>query len=319
MEKSDIEKFLQVFFPYVHQREDWLKENGTNLVHYTSAEAAMNILRTKEIWLRESTCMNDFMEVQHGIDCLSAAYNTHENGKKFQAALNGIFGGITKDVEAKFNESVGLLKSETYLMCLSEHDPNENELGRLSMWRAYSANSGVAIVINTRAPLNDSGALNAFTLPVEYLSDADFADKLGRIAEAIQSEAAFIEKQGRETVANVIFNMLRFGAIATKHPGFKEEKEWRVVYSPKLTPSDHLVKDVKVINGTPQTIFKIPLKNIPERGLRGLEIPEMIERIIIGPTQFPLAMWKAFVTLLADAGVQNPESKVWTSRIPLRK
>jgi hypothetical protein len=50
-----------------------------------------------------------------------------------------------------------------------------------------------------------------------------------------------------------------------------------------------------------------------------IEIPSLINRIIIGPTQYPWAMWKAFVTLLSEAGVENAASKVFTSDIPLRR
>ena len=66
----------------------------------------------------------------------------------------------------------------------------------------------------------------------------------------------------------------------------------------------------------PQPIYKIPLRDIPEANLRA--IPGLINRIIIGPTQYPLALQEAFVQLLTEAGVSDPESKICVSDIPIK-
>jgi hypothetical protein len=80
-----------------------------------------------------------------------------------------------------------------------------------------------------------------------------------------------------------------------------------------------LIKEIQVIAGTPQPIYKIPLKDIPDEGFVGVEIPALLDRIIIGPTQYPWAVYEAFVELLADADVKEPTSKVFVSDIPLRQ
>jgi hypothetical protein len=94
--------------------------------------------------------------------------------------------------------------------------------------------------------------------------------------------------------------------------------EWRVVYTHELNTSTRLVRDVKVIDGTPQPIFKIPLKNVPEVGLTGVTLPELLERIIIGPTQNTQVIRDAFVELLTQSGVPDAGKKVFLSEIPLR-
>ena len=63
----------QLFFPYAIAQQERIRKEGTRFVHYTNAQAAMNILRTQEVWMRESSCMNDFMEVQHGYECVLEA------------------------------------------------------------------------------------------------------------------------------------------------------------------------------------------------------------------------------------------------------
>jgi hypothetical protein len=89
--------------------------------------------------------------------------------------------------------------------------------------------------------------------------------------------------------------MFWFAAISTKHPGFKEEKEWRVVHCPGIYPSNHLIRDIQPVKGVPQPIYKIPLKDIPDEGLTGINIPALVNRIIIGQTKYPLAMGEAFI------------------------
>ena len=95
--------------------------------------------------------------------------------------------------------------------------------------------------------------------------------------------------------------------------------EWRVVYSPSMEESQHLKKEIRVIRGIPQPIYKIPLKDIPDEGLIGIEIPALLDRIIIGPSQYPQVMYEAFCDLLSEAGVKEPREKVFVSYIPLRQ
>jgi len=60
-------------------REEFLKSMGTDWksqleaqaplsVHYTSAEAALSIIGDKRVWIRNTTCMSDFREVEHRFD-----------------------------------------------------------------------------------------------------------------------------------------------------------------------------------------------------------------------------------------------------------
>jgi hypothetical protein len=77
-------------------------------------------------------------------------------------------------------------------------------------------------------------------------------------------------------------------------------------------------KGNSIIQGTPQPIYKVPLEDIPEENLRGIEIPAFLERLIIGPTRDPLAVWEAFRDVLVECGVTNPDQKVIVSDVPLR-
>ncbi|MCF3630464.1 DUF2971 domain-containing protein [Thalassospiraceae bacterium LMO-SO8] len=261
--------------------------------------------------------MNDFSEVVHGQSCLRRAYNG-DIGKRFKELLNDIHPGMAEEFEKLADGWWRYFETESYIACVSEHLDDEDKFGRLSMWRAYSESTGVAIVLNNTPFLSPSDALKAYTSPVEYLAEDEFEHKFNEIILNIENNIQFLKEIPKDYIINFAFEMLRFSIYSTKHPGFKEEREWRVIYSPFLGASDKLVKSVEVINGVPQPVYKIPLKDYPDEGFVGAEIPQLIDRIIIGPTEFPDALREAFTMLLGDAGVESPESRVFVSNIPLR-
>ena len=257
------------------------------------------------------------MEIQHGLNCLLTAYKGKE-GQRLKAVLERMFQGISTEIEELFDGWMPHFQADTYITCVSEHADTEDTFGRLSMWRSYRDTTGVALVMNSRPFLSPSNALKAYTSPVAYLTNDELERELGHIAGGLSDNLDFLQAQDRQTIINHVFDVFKFAVLCTKHPGFQEEREWRVVYSPRLEKSNRLVKDIQVIGGTPQPIYKIPLQNVPEEGFVGAEIPELLDRIIIGPTQYPMAAFEAFEHLLSEAGVDQPASRIFISDIPLR-
>lgn len=313
----DSQRVRQIFFPYATAATDRVKSNGGRFVYYTTADVAARILTNKQIWMRNTMTMNDYMEVDHGLECLRSAFQS-EPGKAFDAALNACFPLLAEEIKDLFDTWVPYIRRDTFITCVSEHSADEDNLGRLSMWRAYGGRTGVALVLNGGVMFRESDALGAYASPVAYMNSVDFGDQFTQVAEAIHSEVEFVRILDREGLKNTVFNVLRFAALCTKHPGFREEREWRIVASPDMHPSHLLPKEVEVVRGTPQTVLKINLKNHPEKNLIGLTLPELLNRIIIGPCEFPDVMRRAFDQLLVDAGVPEPEQKIAVSDIPLR-
>ncbi len=266
--------------------------------------------------MRQSSCMNDYMEVEHGFRCLNAAYGTYRD--RIQTALDGAFPGFCEKLEARFNSWLPHIRSDSYICCVSEHDLDEDVIGRLSMWRAYGTRAGVGIVMNGAPFLRPTDALRAYTSPVAYLSSHQFESEFASLVERLEQNRDRIASLGEEMTIAYIFSTFRSAIVCTKHPGFREEREWRVVHSPLFEKSERIRTDVQTVGGTPQPICKIPLKDCPEEGLHGIEIPSLVDRIIIGPTQYPLAVYQAFVELLTQAGVTNAGQRVKISDIPLR-
>lgn len=311
-------KVLSIFYPYYLERCQAVIKENIRFVQYTSAEAAMNIIKKNEVWLRNSQCMNDYLEVEHGLNCLVAAFKNEENGKRFQSTLENIFPGIIKEVTGVFDGWLPHFKDSTYIACVSEHLPEEDKYGRLSMWRAYGGARSVAIVLNSKPFLAETDVFHAYTNPVSYQDPDKFNQEFGKLATRVEEESKFIEYIGRQSVVNYLFDVFKNIVICVKHPGFKEEREWRVVYNPILKESKYITSSIEAINGIPQEVHKIPLKNIPEGNFYGATIAELIELIIIGPNDHQLVMGKTFAKLLEEAGCKNPYEKIRYSGIPLR-
>lgn len=304
-------------FPKALESRRSIQQSGMRFVHYTSAEGAEGILKNSAVWLRSTTCMNDFSEATHGYKCLLKAWHG-DSGKAIRAALGSCHPGVAEQAGKEFDEITGTILNGSFIACFSVHDPKEDQYGRLSMWRAYCNPSGVAIVLNSTPFFARSDALKAYSSPVAYLDDREFSDAIQTIAANVEKEKALISSLDRQIVLQILKNMFRFAILCTKHPAFAEEREWRIVYTPDLFASDHIKRQVRTIRGTAQPVYDLPLKNIPEEGLTGIEIPELVHKIIIGPTQYGAAIRNALWFLLKDAGVTDPTSRLFFSDVPLR-
>jgi len=187
------------------------------------------------------------------------------------------------------------------------------------MWRAYGGSTGVALVLNNGPFLRPSDALKAYTSPVAYFSPEGFTQHFNKIVDAMEEHEDLLKELDYEELMGFVFHHFQYSILSTKHPGFKEEREWRIIYSPRLESSRHIRRDVETVRGTPQPVYKLPLQNFPEEGFTGATIPELLDRIIIGPTDHSFAAYEAFAALLEGAGVENAYEKVFMSDIPLRQ
>lgn len=308
------QKFAEIFLPSYLTRARKIREENGRFVHHTSAEAAFSIFKTGEFWLRNASCMNDVSEVRHGLDCLIKAYQDLRFGELLKHVLPDV-----QAFENYFGDRVHELLEFTYLACFSEHNDDEDKTGRLSMWRAYASGTGVAIVMNNRVFIEPSDALGAYTSPVEYMDKNEFAAALAQVGSNIIQNTAFLRDQPTDQMMHWLYGALRSFVLCTKHPGFREEKEWRVVFSPRM-PHPGIVRcEIEAINGIPQPVCKIPLADIPEQSLIGADPRLLVDRIIIGPSQYESALYQAFVELLASKGIENAAQRVVVSDIPLRK
>jgi len=295
-------------------------EGDRPFVHYCDADAALSMIKSQEVWMRNVTWMNDESEITHGIERLISAYN-NTDGLLLKNILNKSFDGFTDQFEYHFSAWMDDFRQETYITCLTEQLEDEDLIGRLSMWRAYGRKNAIAFVLDPGPFLRPSDALKAYTSPVAYLNQPAFDVEFRELVSNIEQEIEWLSTIGRDHVYNNLFAAFRFAILCTKHPAFKEEKEWRIVYQPNFqsAPEGRILEEYRSIGGSPQRIFKIPLTNHPNEGLYGVSLPELLRYLIIGPGQDVDSLRREFIRLLMVAGVPDAASKVVASNVPLRR
>lgn len=319
LSRDEIVKLEEIFTPHaVMQRKQHIGR-GYRFVHYTSADSALKIVKSKRMWLRNVTCMSDYKEVEHGLDMLNLVLKKQGKDGPFMSAIASVGNGLLDDAIALFNRWLPVTRGDTYIACLSEYWGDvHDERGRLSMWRAFGQGPRVAIVL--RPPIDTSKAdpLNVVFSPVAYLEQDDVSNVFLSVTDAITKNLSFLRSLKRESIVDALFRTFLASALCLKHPGFHEEREWRLMYLPKRDPSPLLRSKTESIGGVPQLIYEMPIDKSASAQLADIDLPKIIEKIIIGPTDYPTAVYEAFAAELTNIGVPDPKDKIKISNIPLR-
>lgn len=312
------EEIRRIFFPHTDRRTKAVQDEQSRFVYYTSAETACKIITNEEIWMRSTSTMNDYMEIEYGLQCLSEAY-TAQPGQNFRKMLDSIYDGSSKGATDNFNSWMPGIRDDTYITCVSEHQDHEDDNGRLSMWRAYGGNAGVALVLNANAMFVQNPELGIFASPVAYWTRMQIGDELQRISDLIELNRDLVKTLDRIDFEGMVFNMFRFAVLCTKHPGFAEEQEWRVIASPRMHSSPVVEKSIQTVGGIPQEVLRLQFKDRPDIGVSELKLSHLLNQIIIGPCEHPDVIKRAFESLLAQKGISKGAIRIVSSNIPLRQ
>ncbi len=311
-----------LLLPNKWQEDDGLDPANTPIAHYTTAETAMKMIKSEEIWLRNVRVMNDYSEIAYGLDLMARAWDSTA-GEVFKQVANSCFSGVIDLLD----RSLGLAQRtwpylDHHIACFSIHDSAEDQRGRLSMWRAYG---GIALVFRLSekvAAANANNPLGVHLLKVDYSDSVEAVAILQRAAKAIDQNRNFVQGHRPEEFMQAVTQMICSTAVATKHPGFKEEAEARIYFHPSADPKSALKTNGKIecIKGIPQMIYPLSLRTNSQNGngLPGVDLQSILDKIIVGPTDQPDVVRKAFVDLLKDAQVPDADRKVVVSNIPLR-
>lgn len=316
------ERLISVFMPQSAALREGLRSSGGLLAHYTTAENALRILKGQQIWLRNVRFMNDFSEVQHGLNMLRRFFSPTEpdlGRESFFSALNAIQPNLVENAIGQFNGILDRVENQTYISCLSVHHPHENELGRLSMWRGYGRGAApVAIVIKTHTMARFTDALGVFSSPVIYQDQDAFFEVMRALPQRVIANEEFLRSVDANWLTHMLFQSLLAYSISQKHRGFAEEQEWRMLHILGHHSIGVLEQDVEAVGGTPQNILKLKLKNPETMPDAAISVPELLERIIVGPSEFPDGIAEGLIKVLEKLGVQDASDRVVISKIPLR-
>lgn len=313
----DLQKHKEIFFPIALAAKDRVKQAGHRFAYYTTADVAYQVIKNKRMWMRSTTTMNDYLEIQYGRTLLLEAIRGPV-GEKLKSVIDACHPNLFQEVWQQVVAWLPGFNFGTFITCVSEHDAAEDDLGRLSMWRAYGGKTGVALVFNGEVFDMQTDALGAYSSPVSYFNQREFTESLESLTSNIEDNSGYVAGLDAEIVKRTLFTIFRFAVLCTKHPGFAEEREWRIVASPALQGGGLLESEIAIVRNVPQPILKIPLEDYPEHGISGLAIPTLINRVIIGPCEFPHVTTSAIWTALQHAGIEDPSKLIYESNIPLR-
>ncbi len=312
---NSLQDIESIFMKWLLQRNNDLADNNKKLVHYTSSENALNILAGGKLWMRNPSCMNDYSELQHGMREINNFFFDEKGNLKPLGASRDALSIIDRAI-TKFNETWSKLSLSDFIFVasLSEKQEDEDSIGRLSMWRAYGGNNGVALELNN--PPKTPG-LNVFLHPVIYSSD-ELKSILNELMEDIETNLSLLQGADQNEVIDLLVLTLLFLVVCKKHEGFKEEREWRIIYVLNLIPS--IVKspisiNSVAVNGVSQLVAKLPIDG---GSIPNINLKNMLHRILIGPTQFPSQQAMSFIHTLNEQGIPNAGEKVVSTGIPLR-
>lgn len=290
------------------------------LAHYTSVAVLDLMMGNDEIWFSHPLYMNDLEELRFG---MIEGANVFRGNGELRAAFEDehIYMQLIAHFNYLFNEFDEKHVFDTYIMCLANHDPQDTD-GLLSMWRGYGAGgSGVAIVFDT-AKINASEDSPFIIGPVRYETTADrlgwMDAKMKAIAELLTGTTP--NDEDLYHIAYHWIERLKLFSLFTKHKGFHEEQEWRIVYMNERDKAGRL-KDMQSYAITPRGVEpKLKFKVQPLEGLFGehLSLEGIVDRIILGPTTSTAIAKNAVKRLLQKRGKPDLAEKITPSTIPFR-
>ena len=301
---------------------DYLADEKPLLAHYTTVQTLEKILLNNELWMANPLFMNDHEELRWGIQNGVDEFYQNEAIRSYLEETNSLeeFSFQVNWQLEKFDKEQAF---DTYIFCLSRHTRGDQD-GKLSMWRGYGAQGdGVAIVFDTsKMPQDEESPL--LVAPVAYASHADRHKKLKELADHFARIISEIRISGRDEFFQAVywlFERLKLFAIYTKHEGFIEEQEWRVVYMPHRD-TEKLFHDRRhyITNGRgvePKLRLKFG-RNEP--GLHpDLNFDELVHEIILGPSHASILAEKSIKRMVELLKRDALVEKIRASGIPFRR
>jgi len=318
------EQVWDKFWVHLHSDIDELQEFphvAPLLAHYTSLENLENILRSEQLWLSNPLEMNDLEEVRFGVSHGIRILNQNQRLQNALAtkARRLAFQMWLEEITDKYSRD-GVL--DLYVTCFSLHEPADDGDGRLSMWRGYGNNGkGAAIVFDT----SEIAEVNESPLVLSCIHYASNERRLDWLEGKVESIAEFFEQHDvpdeyLKAAAEEIFRRICLFAVFSKHRGFDEEREWRLVYFKDKDSQNSRSDYLGYFNGSDglSPKLKLPLKAIPGVMSDSFCMATVISRIIIGPSASSPLTEVAVRRMLKSTRNEELIEKLSMSSIPYR-
>jgi len=290
------------------------------IAHYCSISTMESVLKNQQIWLSNPLLMNDIEEVRFGVLVSRERYQSHEGLK---AALKGLdkYEIFISYLESFFDDFSKNGALDVYIACFSKHSAEDND-GQLSMWRGYGANgNGAAIVFDT-SKLKEVPESPLIIGKVDYATREQRIEWIDSIIDIFSRlfVARNISDAELRAAALLLFERLLTFSLFTKHSGFHEEREWRVVYMGHRDSKKLLVNMIGYHIGPRGVEPKLKLELQPIDG--GVDdtasLDNLVHKIILGPTAASELHKKSVERMLEHMGRSELLDRLVASTIPYR-
>lgn len=291
------------------------------LAHYTSISTLESIVANDELWFSNPLFMNDLQELRFGINEGVNAFARHE-GIRSACGDDERYRVLADSFNHYFDEFGNRHALDTYVFCLSEHNGADSD-GLLSMWRGYGGNgNGAAIVFDTAKLEHKPGLVPLIISKVSYHSE-DVRREWIEIK--LDEFSRLLAKQGIATdklylAAYYLFERIKMFALFTKHHGFHEEKEWRVVYLRERDVEKRLDGMLHYAVGPRGIEPKLKFKVLPVDTMTStdLSLEKIVSQIILGPATSNRLAIESVRRMLQTRGKHQLADRVTASTTPFR-
>ncbi|MBE7369612.1 DUF2971 domain-containing protein [Ramlibacter pallidus] len=262
------------------------------LAHYTSIGTLERISQTGEIWFSNPLYMNDVDELRYGMNLGLHAVRSHAGLR--EACPPDHYNALLDAFDLLYTTFDNDSAFDVYVFSCSEHDEEIGDDGLLSMWRGYGGDgNGVAIVFDM-APLVAAGT-PLLVRQVQYLSyeasEAWMDAKLQQFSLQLQRVGGPVASM--KDAAAALFERIKLFALFTKHRGFHEEREWRIVYLRELDRDGLFTQQLHYAIGGRgiEPRLRFTTGAFAAEAARKPLLESMVQRIILGPVlATPLAL-----------------------------
>jgi len=270
------------------------KQNQDILYHYTTLSGLKGIVESGKIWATNILYLNDSEEFFNAIEAFNSVFDTMWDTPEIIDVLDeseqDFLSLLSKRIEDIFEDNEDGFK--VFVSSFSE------SADKLSQWRGYCPNgSGICIGFDFVNLTNIPGCQLVKCIYVKHSMGSDeekegFNQVYKFIEDYLKKFKSFKNDQNKEEKKKSLLqdfekDFLMFAA-RVKHPGFKEENEWRLI----LTLDETKNKYIFYRSGKSMLVPYIEIRIRDENGY--LNIPD----IWVGPTPHPYLSRNSIVDFL---------------------
>lgn len=243
------------------------------LYHYCSIDSFFNIVKSKAIWLSNSSQMNDSKEtvwIENHFDLLKNSFSKKEYETLWQDSF----------------DIYHINNNPPFVFCLSAIKDS------LSQWRAYSNDgSGVAIgfssgelAMKQEIPASNICADKTIGLVKVQYSQIVQKRTLRKLCDEVKILFELDSDNDENLPLEVEFGLaLLSRALVFKNPSFKEEKEWRIIHTPSISGyKEHSLTEDRLS----ELRFRLKGNKIVsyyEYSLNNIFTSKLIKEVVMGP------------------------------------